>query len=64
MLESGTLDVFAHVPTVGDSLSGTLVVETGSPALIAGFFGGIVVWIVAYPAALAAAGAASMRSRR
>ncbi|OVE84804.1 lysine transporter LysE [Natronolimnobius baerhuensis] len=56
LLESGTLDVFAHVPTVGDSLSGTLVVETGSPALIAGFFGGIVVWIVAYPAALAAAG--------
>ena len=56
LLEAGTLDVFAHVPAVGDALSGALVVETGSAALLIGFFGGIAVWIVAYPAALAAAG--------
>ncbi|APW99867.1 lysine transporter LysE [Halobiforma lacisalsi AJ5] len=56
LLESGTLDVFAHVPAVGDALAGTLIVETGSPALLVGFFAGIGVWIVAYPAALSSAG--------
>jgi threonine/homoserine/homoserine lactone efflux protein len=56
LLQSGTLDVFAHVPAAGAALAGTLVVETGSPALLAGFFGGIAVWIVVYPAALVSVG--------
>ncbi|ELY59920.1 LysE family translocator [Natronolimnohabitans innermongolicus] len=56
LLESGTLDVFSHVPAVGASLEDVLVVQTGSPALLAGFFGGIAIWIVVYPAALVAAG--------
>ncbi|WP_247003966.1 LysE family translocator [Halosolutus gelatinilyticus] len=56
LLRAGSLDVFAHVPGVGELLEGALVVQTGSPALLLGFFGGIAVWIVAYPAALVAAG--------
>lgn len=56
LLQSGTLDIFAHVPGVGAALEGALVVQTGSPALLAGFFGGIGVWIVVYPAALVSAG--------
>ncbi|ELY50794.1 LysE family translocator [Natronococcus jeotgali] len=56
LLRPGTLDVLAHVPAVGAALEGALVVETGSPALLVGFFGGIALWIVAYPAGLASAG--------
>ncbi|MBZ6496096.1 LysE family translocator [Natrinema longum] len=56
LLEPGTLDVLAYAPAVGQALAGTLVVQTGSPALLIGFFGGIAVWIVTYPAALDAAG--------
>ena len=56
LLQPGRLDVFAHVPGADAALEGALVVETGSPALLAGFFAGIAVWIVAYPAGLVAAG--------
>ncbi|WP_226481525.1 LysE family translocator [Natrinema amylolyticum] len=56
LLEPGTLDVLSHAPAVGGALEGALVVQTGSPALLIGFFGGIALWIVAYPAALVAAG--------
>ncbi|ELY78168.1 lysine exporter [Natrinema pallidum DSM 3751] len=56
LLESGTLDVLSYAPVVGEALGGTLVVQTGSPALLLGFFGGIAIWVVAYPAALVAAG--------
>ncbi|WP_265112534.1 LysE family translocator [Halosolutus halophilus] len=56
LLQSGSLDVFSHVPGAGAVLEGALVVQTGSPALLLGFFGGIGLWIVAYPAALVAAG--------
>jgi threonine/homoserine/homoserine lactone efflux protein len=55
LLRSGTLDVLAQTPYVGASLAGVLVVETGTPALVAGFFGGIVVWITGFPAALVGA---------
>lgn len=55
LLESGELDVFAGLPVVGDALTGLLVVQTGSLALFAGLFGGIAVWIVGFPAALATA---------
>ncbi|WP_323171245.1 LysE family transporter [Natrialba sp. PRR66] len=56
LLQPGTLDIFAHVPAIDSVLAGSLVVQTGSPELLLGFFGGIAVWIVTYPAALAAAG--------
>lgn len=55
LLKPGTLDVLAETPYVGGELAGTLVVETGSPALVVGFFGGIVLWIVSFPAALVGA---------
>jgi threonine/homoserine/homoserine lactone efflux protein len=55
LLRSGTLDVLAETPYVGASLAGVLVVETGTPTLVAGFFGGIVVWITGFPAALVGA---------
>jgi threonine/homoserine/homoserine lactone efflux protein len=53
LLEPGTIDVLAEA--VGDSFEGLLVVRTGSPALVAGMFGGIVLWITGFPAALVAA---------
>jgi threonine/homoserine/homoserine lactone efflux protein len=56
LLDPGRLDLFSHTPYVGDALAGALVVTTGSPALVAGLFGGILVWIVGFPAALVAAG--------
>jgi threonine/homoserine/homoserine lactone efflux protein len=56
LLEPGTVDVLGKTPYVGASLAGTVVVRTGSPALLAGLFGGIVIWIVSFPAGLIAAG--------
>ena len=55
LLRPGTLDVLAQTPYVGDTLAGLLVVETGTPTLVVGFFGGIVVWITGFPAALVGA---------
>ncbi|WP_245698924.1 LysE family translocator [Halopelagius longus] len=55
LLKPGTLDVLAETPYVGGELAGTLVVETGSPALVVGFFGGIVLWVTGFPAALVGA---------
>ncbi len=56
MLRPGQLDVLSYTPYVGESLSGLLVVTTGSPALIAGFFAGIGIWVLAFPAVLVALG--------
>jgi threonine/homoserine/homoserine lactone efflux protein len=56
MLRSGTLDVLSQTPYVGGELAGLLVVETGSPAMLVGFFGGIALWITAFPGTLAAVG--------
>lgn len=56
LLEAGTLDVLAHVPGIGAALEGALIVQTGSPSLLVGFFAGIAIWIAVYPAAMAAAG--------
>ncbi|MFB6097470.1 MAG: LysE family translocator [Haloferacaceae archaeon] len=55
LLQPGTVDVLGNAPYVGDALAGALVVETGSPALLVGFFGGILCWIVGFPAALVTA---------
>ena len=52
LLEPGTLDVLA---AASESLAGVLVVETGSPALLVGLFGGIACWVTGFPAALVAA---------
>ncbi|MEZ3116874.1 LysE family transporter [Halobaculum sp. MBLA0147] len=53
LLDPGRIDVFAAAEV--EALAGTLVVETGSPALIVGFFGGIGVWITGFPGALVTA---------
>lgn len=53
LLEPGKIDVLGALP-VGD-LSGILVVTTGSPVLLVGFFCGIAAWVVGFPAALVAA---------
>jgi threonine/homoserine/homoserine lactone efflux protein len=55
LLDPGTLDVLAETPYVGARLAGLLVVETGSPALVVGFFGGILLWVTGFPAALVGA---------
>jgi threonine/homoserine/homoserine lactone efflux protein len=52
LLNPGTVDVLARIPAVGGALAGRLVVETGSRALVAGFFAGIAVWILLFPTAL------------
>ncbi|MEF8851512.1 MAG: LysE family transporter [Haloarculaceae archaeon] len=56
LLRPGELDVLAVLPVLGADLAGLLVVRTGSPALLAGLFGGIVVWIVGFPATLVRVG--------
>jgi threonine/homoserine/homoserine lactone efflux protein len=55
LLDPGRIDMLGKTPYVGDSLAGLVVVETGSIALLAGLFGGIVVWILGFPATLVAA---------
>jgi threonine/homoserine/homoserine lactone efflux protein len=54
LLDPGQVDVLSHTPYVGEALTGLVVVETGSPALLVGLFAGIVVWIVGFPGALVA----------
>ncbi len=51
MLEPGTIDVLE--PLSGD-LAGVVVVATGSPALVVGFFAGIAAWVVGFPTTLVA----------
>jgi threonine/homoserine/homoserine lactone efflux protein len=54
LLKTGRIDVLAEA--LGASLSGLVVVETGTPALLIGLFGGIALWIIGFPAALIAVG--------
>ncbi len=54
LLEPGRLDALTYVPYVGADLAGVLVVHTGTPALLVGLFGGILLWIVGFPGALVA----------
>jgi threonine/homoserine/homoserine lactone efflux protein len=56
MLQAGELDVLARTPYVGGQLEGLLVVQTGSPAMLVGFFAGIALWITAFPGTLVAVG--------
>ncbi|MEF8820606.1 MAG: LysE family transporter [Haloferacaceae archaeon] len=53
LLAPGRMDLLAETPLAA---AGALVVETGSPALVVGLFGGIGLWITGFPAALVAAG--------
>ncbi|MFB6168458.1 MAG: LysE family translocator [Haloferacaceae archaeon] len=53
LLAPGRMDLLAETPLAA---AGDLVVETGSPALIVGLFGGIGLWITGFPASLVAAG--------
>ena len=53
LLAPGRMDLLARTPLAG---AASLVVETGSPALVAGLFVGIGLWIAGFPAALVAAG--------
>jgi threonine/homoserine/homoserine lactone efflux protein len=54
LLEPGTHDLLAETPYVGGRLAGTLVVETGSVALLVGLFAGIALWITGFPATIVA----------
>ncbi|MGM0604518.1 MAG: LysE family translocator [Halobacteriota archaeon] len=58
LLRPGRLDVFGELPSIPvlDTAVGQFVVETGSPALLIGFFGGIFVWITGFPATLVGVG--------
>jgi threonine/homoserine/homoserine lactone efflux protein len=55
LLAPGRIDALAHTPYIGKGLSGLLIVQTGTAALLVGLFGGIGVWIVGFPATLVAA---------
>jgi threonine/homoserine/homoserine lactone efflux protein len=55
LLAPGRIDVLARTPYVGERLAGLLVVETGTPALLVGLFGGIALWVGGFPATLVAA---------
>jgi threonine/homoserine/homoserine lactone efflux protein len=55
LLNPGRIDILEQTPYVGGELAGLLVVRTGSPALLIGLFGGILLWIVGFPAALVSA---------
>ncbi|MDS0277349.1 LysE family translocator [Halomicroarcula sp. S1AR25-4] len=55
LLQPGTLDVLSYLPAIGADATGLLVVQTGHPVLLAGLFGGIVLWITGFPAAIVAA---------
>lgn len=52
LLAPGRIDVLSYA---SDALAGLVIIETGHPALLVGLFGGIVVWITGFPAALTAA---------
>ena len=53
LLAPGRMDLLARTPL---TVVGSLTVETGSPALVVGLFGGVAVWITGFPATIAAAG--------
>ena len=55
LLRPGTLDVLSSLPLIGNETAGLLVVRTGHPVLLGGLFGGIVLWITGFPAAIVAA---------
>ncbi|MBX0302436.1 LysE family translocator [Haloarcula salinisoli] len=55
LLDPGQVDVLAPLPAVGPALTGLFVVRTGHPGLLAGLFGGVLIWITGFPATIVAA---------
>jgi len=55
LLEPGQVDVLSPLPAVGPALTDLFVIRTGHPGLLAGLFGGILLWITAFPATIVAA---------
>jgi len=55
LLDPGQVDVLAPLPVVGPAVAGRFVVRTGHPGLLAGLFGGVLVWITGFPATIVAA---------
>jgi len=55
LLDPGQVDVLAPLPAVGPALADLFVVQTGHPGLLAGLFGGILLWITGFPATIVAA---------
>lgn len=56
LVRPGTLALADHAPWPLATLLADVVVATGSPLLLVGFFGGIGLWIVGFPAGLVAMG--------
>src|SRR6056297_176128 len=55
LLDPGQVDVLAPLPGVGPALADLFVVRTGHPGLLAGLFGGVLIWITGFPATIVAA---------
>jgi len=55
LLDPGQVDVLAPLPAVGPALADLFVVRTGHPGLLAGLFGGVLIWITGFPATIVAA---------
>lgn len=56
LVSPGTLALAEHAPWPLAALVDNVVVTTGSPLLLFGFFAGIGLWIIVYPAGLVAMG--------
>jgi len=56
LVRPGTLDVAQYTPQPIAILFEGVVIQTGSPLLLFGFFGGILLWVTVYPATLVVAG--------
>ena len=55
LIDPGQVDVLAPLPAVGPALADLFVVRTGHPGLLAGLFGGVLIWITGFPATIVAA---------
>jgi len=67
LLAPGELDLLAEAPWLAGvseplGFGSEIVIQTGSVALLGGFFGGIGLWITSYPAAVVALGERSDRA--
>lgn len=56
LVQPGTLELAKHVLQLLAVVLDGIVIETGSPTLLIGFFGEILLWIIIYPAALVVIG--------